>query len=176
MEKLKQSHNVTTRWRAYQLRPAGSPPISPEYRAAIEAKRPFMEQMAREQYGIEINAGPFGVDSLPALIGAQYAEAKGVGEAYHTAVFQAYWQLARKIDDLDVLADIADSVGLDRQEFLAALEAETYQQAVMAEIQQAYEYGLSGVPALVYNQRYLVVGAQPYEMLAQVAEKARAAG
>lgn len=131
-----------------------------------------MVKMARERYGLEINSGPFGINSRPALVGAKFAEAQGVGEAYHDAVFRAYWQEAKNIEDLAVLAEVATAVGLDGPQFLAALDDPHYQQAVMADVQQAFQYGLSGVPALVYNNKYLVSGAQPYELLAQVAEKA----
>jgi predicted DsbA family dithiol-disulfide isomerase len=172
LEKLKETHNVQIQWRSFELRPAAGPPISPEYRAAIEAKRPQMVKMARERYGLEINSGPFGIDSRPALVGAKFAEAEGVGEAYHDAVFRAYWQEAKNLEDLDMLAEVATAVGLDRVQFLAALDDPQYQQAMMADVEQAFQYGLSGVPALVYNNKYLVTGAQPYELLAQVAEKA----
>jgi predicted DsbA family dithiol-disulfide isomerase len=171
LEKLKQTHNVQIQWRSFELRPAGGPPISPEYRARIEAGRPQMVRMARERYGLEINSGPFGIDSRPALIGAKFAEAQGAGEAYHDAVFRAYWQDAKNIEDLGVLAEVATAVGLDRDQFLAALNDPAYQNAMMADVQQAFQYGLSGVPALVYNNKYLVTGAQPYELLVEVAEK-----
>ena len=131
-----------------------------------------MEAMARERYGLEINPGPFGINSRPALVGAHFAEAHGVGEAYHDAVFRAYWQDAQNIEDVDVLAELATAVGLNRDEFLAALDDPHYQQTMLADVQQAFQYGLSGVPALVYNNKYLVSGAQPYELLVQVAEKA----
>ena len=173
MEKLKQSHDVQIQWRSYELRPVGSPPISPEYRARIEEGRPQLIAMARERYGLEINSGPFGINSRPALVGAKFAEAQGVGDAYHDAVFRAYWQEAKNIGDLDVLAEVATAVGLARDQFLAALDDPTYQNEVMADVQQAFQYGLSGVPALVYDKKYLVSGAQPYELLAEVAEQAR---
>jgi predicted DsbA family dithiol-disulfide isomerase len=172
LEKLKRTHNVQIRWRSFELRPAGSPPISPEYRTRIEAYRPQMVAMARERYGLEINSGPFGIDSRPALVGAKVAEAQGLGELYQDTVLRAYWQEAKNIGDLEILADLATAVGLDRTQFLAALDDPQYQQAMLADVQQAFEYGLSGVPALVYNGKYLVSGAQPYELLAQVAEKA----
>lgn len=171
MKELEESHNVRVQWRSFELRPEGSPPISPEYRARIEAARPRFEAMVRAQHGIEINAGPFGINSRPALIGAKYAEAEGAGEAYHEAVFRAYWEQGKRIDDLEVLANIAESVGLEREAFLQALEDPAYELAVTADIEQAYRYGLSAVPALVFEDKYLVVGAQPYEALVQVTEK-----
>lgn len=128
--------------------------------------------MARQRYGLELNVGPFGINSRPALVGAKFAEAHGLGEAYHDAVFRAYWQEAQNIEAVEVLAGLATAVGLNRDEFLAALDDPHYQNAMLADVQQAYQYGLSGVPALVYNNKYLVSGAQPYELLVQVAEKA----
>ena len=148
--------------------------MPPEYRARIEAGRPQLEAMARERYGLELNVGPFGINSRPALVGAKFAEAQGVGEAYHNAMFRAYWQDAKNIEDVDVLAEVATAVGLNRDEFLAALDDPQYQNAMLADVQQAFQYGLSGVPAMVYNNKYLVTGAQPYEILVEVAEKAAA--
>ncbi len=124
--------------------------------------------MAREQYGIEINAGPFGIDSRPALIGEQYAMTQGCGDAYHDAVADAYWLQAQPIDNRELLANIAASVGMERAAFLAALDAPEYTEAVDADIAWAHANEISGVPALVFDQKYLVMGAQPYTVLDQV--------
>lgn len=130
-----------------------------------------MEAMAREQYGVEVNSGPFGISSRPALIGAKYAEAQGVGEAYNVAVLTAYWQNARDISDTAVLADLATSVGLDREDYLAALDDPQWTRAVLADVEQAFNYGLNGVPALILADKYLISGAQPYPALAEAVEE-----
>jgi len=158
-------------WRSYELRPKGSPPIPAEYLARIKAGKPRLIQMARDQYGLELNQGPMGINSRSALIGAKVAEAQGKGAAYHDAVFRAYWQRANNIGDVDVLGEIAHAIGLERTAFLIALSDETYEAQVEADIEQAYQYGLTGVPALIFNSRYVVSGAQPYEVLQQVVEK-----
>lgn len=168
MARLQKEHDVAITWRAFELRPRGSPPISPEYRARIEAGKPRFAAMARDQYGIVINQGPFGIDSRPALIGEQYAATQGVGDAYHDAVADAYWLRAQSIDNRELLADIAESVGLARAAFLSALDAPEHVEAVDAEIAWAQANGISGVPALVFDEKYLVVGAQPYPVLEQV--------
>jgi predicted DsbA family dithiol-disulfide isomerase len=130
--------------------------------------------MAREQYGIELNQGPFGIDSRPALIGEQYAMTQGRGDAYHDAVADAYWLQAQSIEDRELLADIAESVGLERVAFLAALDMPEYDQAVDAEIAWAQANQITGVPALVFDEKYLVVGAQPYAVLEQVLRQCEA--
>lgn len=140
----------------------------------MKANRPRLYAIAREQYGLELNPGPFGFNSRPALIGAKFAEAQGVGPAYHAAVMQAYWQEAKAIDDLDVLTDIAVSVGLDEESFRAALKDATYLKEVLADVEQAHSYGIGGVPAMVFADKYLVSGAQPHAMLARAVEQVTA--
>src|SRR5699024_4836834 len=73
LARLQREHDVAITWHAFELRPRGSPPMPPECRAQIEAGQPRLLAMAREQYGLALNAGPFGIDSRPALIGEQYA-------------------------------------------------------------------------------------------------------
>jgi len=145
-----------------------------EYRARIEANKPRLYAMAQQQYGVKLNQGPFSIDSRPALIGAKHAEEKGLGKQYHHAVMVAYWIDAQDISDLAILADIAERIGLSRQEFVAALADPNLDDLVQADIDQAQAFGLSGVPAIVFEEKYLIPGAQPYEALAQATEQVQA--
>ncbi len=144
--------------------------MSPERRAQLEASRPLFQKRAREQYGLEVNSGPIGINSRPALVGEKYAESEGKGAAFHRAVMQAYWQQACSIDKQEVLKEIAASVGLNTDNFSALLENPQFNAEVDDDIALASEYGLDGVPALVFANKYLVVGAQPYDVLKRVVE------
>lgn len=136
----------------------------------------MFERQAREHYGVEINSGPMGINSRPALIGEKYAQAQGLGSAYHDAVMKAYWQEAKSIDDLQLLQEIAVGVGLDGAQFRAALTQPEYVAAVDVDIALAREYGLDAVPALIFGEKYLVMGAQPYEVLKRAVEQAKREG
>lgn len=171
LEKLESSHNVDVEWHSYELRPKGSPPISEEYLAMIKQNTPRLMQIAREQYGLELSQGRFGVDSRPALAGAKFAEAQGLGKQYHHTVMNAYWIDGKDIADREVLADLAVSIGLDRDDYLAALDDAQYDNLVQLDIDQAKELGLNSVPAMVFDNRYLISGAQPYPVLVQATEK-----
>jgi len=70
-----------------------------------------------------------------------------------------------------VLKEIMSRVGLDETHYEAAIQNPDHVAAVDADIAQAYAYGLQGVPALIFNNKYLVSGAQPYQVLKQVVEK-----
>lgn len=171
MEKLQQNYTVDIHWRSFELRPAGSPPIPPQKLAQIDKTRPRFEQMAREQYGLEVHSGPFGIEDRQALIGDKYAESQGKGEAFHKAVSDAYWLEARNIDDVNVLKEIAGNVSLNVEQFETALKDPQLDAEVTADIELAHAYGLNGVPALIFENKYLVSGAQPYDILRQVVEK-----
>lgn len=170
---LMEQRAVAVHWRAYELRPAGSPPIPPWYLERIEQARPRFAAMMWESHGLTIHSGTFGISSRRALIGAKYAESldAATAHAYHDAAFRAYWLDAQDVSDTGVLMQIAASVGMDAGAFAAALDDPHFDQAVTDDIAQAEIYGLTGVPALVFNGKYLLSGAQPVEMLARVVER-----
>ena len=86
----------------------------------------------------------------------------------------AYWKDAHDISDDDVLIDVAEGIGLERESFVAALDDPIYANEHRQDVQQAFQYGLNGVPASVLNNRYLVSGAQPYEAFVNVVEQVEA--
>jgi predicted DsbA family dithiol-disulfide isomerase len=162
---------VAIQWRSFELRPAGAPSIPQEYRARIMAGRPQMQRRAREQYGLEMNPGPLDANSRPALVLEKYAGTQGKGAAFHVAAMRAYWEQARDIGDPAVLQEIAEQVGLNTTDFEQILASEAFDEQVTADVELAHEYGLTGVPALVFADHYLVMGAQPYQVLKQVVER-----
>ena len=170
LNELKKTRNVRVEWRAYELRPNGAPSPTPEYRARIEAGLPGLKKMARERYGIELNPGPLFINTRKVHAGHKFAEAAGAGAAYHARVMRAYWQEAQNIEDEDVLTQLAVEAGLDAAGFGAAISQKalgqnSFVEAALADETQAMEYGLEGVPAMVVEKKYLIVGAQPLDVL-----------
>lgn len=180
LDSLKEIRDVAVEWRAFELRPGGVFPGTPEqeahYRRLIRERHGQMTAYAREYFGLEMGEPVFGVNSRPALEGERYAREHGKGVEYHHACFAAHWQESRRLDDLDVLADIARSVGLDRGEFQEAVTSGKYCIPVEADLKLAWEYGISGVPAFIFGNRYLVSGARPVEVLVQVVDRCIAEG
>jgi predicted DsbA family dithiol-disulfide isomerase len=171
LEKLQESHGVTVTWKAYELRPKGSPPMPEEYRERIEAAQPRLHHLAQTQYGVELNGGELGIDSRAAHIGMKYAETQGKGHEYHKRVFEAHWLEAANIGNLDILAGLAEDVGLEREAFLASLKNTVLESEVETEQMQAYQYQLRGVPALIFENKYYIAGAHPYDELVGVVEQ-----
>ena len=92
----------------------------------------------------------------------------------HEALFKAYWEKTGDISSLDGLKAIATEVGLEAEAMATELEAGRYEELLDANRREATQVGINGIPAHVFGLRYLVMGAHPYELLKQVAEKAAA--
>lgn len=160
-------------WKAFELRPQGAPPVEPAYKARIEEHWPRTVAMGR-LYGVEMRTHRFGINTRLAHEGAKFAEAHGTPEqakAYHDAVFRAYFQEDQDIGNPDVLAEVARQVGLEVEAFRQALAAGTFREAVVTEEQFAYRAGISGVPAFIFNDKYLLVGVHPPEQLNNVIDQ-----
>jgi len=99
----------------------------------------------------------------------KWADTQPGGDAIHDALFRAYFVDGRNIGDPDVLADVAASVGLPRDQATEVIQTRSWQSAVDADWQLSRQYGVTGVPTFVAGQRGLV-GAQPYEQLEQLVQ------
>ena len=171
METLREQYNLAFIWHSFELRPADAPPIPTWYLDQINQARPVFARSMKEELGIDINSGPFGINSRPSLVGAKYAEAEGAGDAYHWAILRAYWEEGQDISTRPVLREIAAEIGLDQAAFEAALGNPVFEAQVDADIQQAAAYGLSSVPSMIFAGKYLVVGAQPLPVLEQTIQE-----
>ncbi|WP_407569957.1 DsbA family oxidoreductase [Deinococcus altitudinis] len=78
---------------------------------------------------------------------------------------KAYMSEGAHLGDPEVLVSLAAEVGLDGGEVRAALENQTYAQAVRQDEAQAQAYGIQGVPFFVLGGKYGVSGAQSPETL-----------
>lgn len=75
-------------------------------------------------------------------------------------LFHCYFARGRDVSDNEVLANAAVEAGLDYEEALSALEDQTYAEAVREAQKVSISGGIQGVPAVIINQRELLVGAQ----------------
>jgi predicted DsbA family dithiol-disulfide isomerase len=98
----------------------------------------------------------------------------GGGDAFHDAMFRAYFVEARDISRPEVLLEVAGKVGLPVDAAREVIEKRTFKAAVDADWKLSREYGITGVPTFVVG-RYGVVGAQPYEALTRLVEKGASA-
>jgi predicted DsbA family dithiol-disulfide isomerase len=102
-----------------------------------------------------------------------------VQTALKLALFRAHFNQRTNLSDRDVLLDIAAEAGLHRAAAKAALDDPELEARVLAEERQAWDLNISGVPAMIVNDRFMIPGAQAPEVyvnaLRRVAAKSREA-
>ena len=93
-----------------------------------------------------------------------WADTQANGEAFHDAMFTAYFVDDKNIGDIETLVSIASSVGLDADAARKVLTSRSFRAAVSEQWDRAYENGITGVPTFCSRDLF-VFGSQPYEVL-----------
>ena len=86
-------------------------------------------------------------------------------------IMDAYFTNGKNISDINVLADCAESAGIDRTEAHTFLSGDEFVDEVRNEIAEATEYGVTAVPTFIINGQWSVPGAQDVEMFERIIER-----
>ena len=142
----------------------------------LAAARAHFEQVANSE-ALSYGTRTHWYNSIPAHEAALWAEEhdQHQAEAFRRAVYRAYFVEDRNIASHDVLAELADGVGLESGDLRAALEEARYRPRVEEQFEFARAAGVTGVPAYVAG-KYMMIGAQPYDVFCKLIETAQAEG
>jgi predicted DsbA family dithiol-disulfide isomerase len=167
VEKLKEEYQVDIEWRPFYLRPDTPPeglPL-PDYilRARASGSEDRLSQMAG-MHSMKFVSTERIYNTRLAHEATEYARVHGKVNEFHKVVFRKVYADGLDISNWDVLRAAAEEVGLDGSDMQQVVESGTYTDEVAAQVFQAQQIGVSGVPTYVINDRYAVVGAQPYEV------------
>ena len=167
VERLKKEHNVDVEWRPFYLY-LDTPPEGrelPEHvkRARANGSEERLRSIA-ESYGMEFVSVPRIYNTRLAHEATEYARELGKGNDFHHIVFRKVYAEGQDISQWDVLRAAAEEVGLNADEMQREVESEKYMAQVADQVRWAYQIGVTGVPTYVINNRYGIVGAQPYEV------------
>jgi predicted DsbA family dithiol-disulfide isomerase len=174
------------RWRPFELNP-DMPVQGEQQEAHLQRKygrsaeegskvRGQMKEIA-ESAGVSLSyEGPNGgdADAPPAmmwntrdchkLLGFALEQAgPDVQTQLKLALFKAHFNERQQLADRDILLDIAASVGLHRGAAKAALDDAELEARVVAEQQQAWDFNITGVPAMIVADKFMIPGAQSPE-------------
>lgn len=127
----------------------------------------------QDRYGVEMDLDVArDVDSWNAQQAALFVREER-GDApfrrFHEAVFDALWQNGRDVGDPTVLADVAESVGIDGAAVREATETERWESALRERFDAAQRAGITGVPTFAYGD-HVARGAVPPAQLRRLVE------
>jgi len=106
-------------------------------------------------------------NTMRALRVTELARQRGLQRQLHDRLMRAYWEEGRNIGDSSEVLALAVEVGLDEKESAEVIEGDAYQERVLASTAQAQSIGITGIPAFLLGQRFLVLGAQPRPVFEQ---------
>lgn len=176
-------HPFEIEWHPFQLNP-GMPPDGVDRAEYLEAKfggkaktieiYARVEQAARDA-GLEIDFSQMA--RMPNTLNAHrlihWAGLEGRQTAMVSALFRAYWREGRDIGDLTTLADLAEAVGMDRALTTRLLATDADAEDLKARDIHARQRGVTGVPCFIIGNQYVVSGAQPPQVWANVIAELR---
>jgi predicted DsbA family dithiol-disulfide isomerase len=170
VERLKREHEVEVEWKPFFLHPDTPPEglrLSPQVRARFAGAHERLDQMARAA-GLEMVHPDLIPNSRRALEASEYARRQGKHEDFHRIVFDKFYGGGHDIHEWTVLRAAAQEAGLDADQMEREVEGGKYRAALDAEIEEAYALGITAVPTYVLDDKYAIVGAQPYEAFERV--------
>ncbi|MBB6454821.1 putative DsbA family dithiol-disulfide isomerase [Salirhabdus euzebyi] len=127
--------------------------------------------MAGKPYNITFGDFDRLSNTKDALIISEFAKDKGQFECFHTRLFEAYFVEGLDIGNLDILKRLGEECNLNASEMESALTNPKYAKIIEETNEEARKLGATGTPTFIINNKYRVVGAQPYENFVEILKK-----
>ncbi|WP_144796581.1 DsbA family oxidoreductase [Halorubrum depositum] len=129
----------------------------------------------RDRFGademLDLDDLPERVDSFDAQVASLYVSEERPDRwlDFDEAIFEALWVDGRDVGDVDVLADLAEAVGMDGDEIRSAVADEARRDRLRTAFTEARDATIGGVPTFRYDGR-TARGAVPPEQLERLVE------
>lgn len=178
---LRPNHPFEVQWHPFQLNP-DMPKEGMDRRAYLEAKFGGKQgaisvytDIAKhaEEAGLEVDFGA--IKTTPNTLDAHrlihWAGFEGKQYDMVDALFLAYFAEGRDIGDKEVLADLADSLGMDAAATLKLLKSDTDLEGIQSRDAEARKMGVGSVPTFIVAGQHAVPGAQPADLWVKVIDE-----
>lgn len=171
-------------WFPYQLHPE-APPEGYDYRASIERKYGTeriammfaqIKQVAKAA-GIDMDLDKIkrGANTLKAHrlldLAWQQGGVDGPQNNLSEALLKAYLCEGKDVGDIEILADLAAGVGMDKQQVFDYLSGDEDTEKVQAQIAFARQQGVNGVPSFSFDGMFALSGGQQPDVFLSVIDR-----
>ena len=168
---MKQEFAIIDEWLPFEIHP-DTPQEGVLWKDYFPGMKPeaFFRQLDERgrKMGVRFGPQPLMSNSSMAMQAGEFAKDHGKYNAYHEAVFRAFFTDCKDIGDRSVILEIARGTGLDGAALDAALEDKIYLPRLQATTREAKANGFSAAPTFVINGYGSVSGAQPIEQFRKI--------
>jgi predicted DsbA family dithiol-disulfide isomerase len=175
------NHPFVIEWHPFQLNP-DMPAGGMDRRAYLEGKfggkdgavrayAPVVQRAEAAGLAIDFEAMKRTPNTLDAHRLLHWAGIEGRQDATAMALFAAYFQQGRDIGSAEVLADIADGLGMDGAVIQKLLASDADVDAIRARDTQLREMGVSSVPTFIVAGQHAIPGCQDSALWMQVIDE-----
>ena len=167
VEKLKDEYKIDLEWRPFYLYwdvpPQGQE--LPDYvkRARLNGSEERLRAIA-ESYGMKFESTKLIYSTRLAHEATEYAREHGKANEFHKTLFRKVYAEGQDPSQWSMLRSTAEEAGLNADEMQKLVQSNKYTDYVEEQVRWAQQIGVTGVPTYVINDRYAVVGAQPYDV------------
>ena len=180
-------HPFEIQWKPFQLNP-DMPAEGMDRREYLEWKFGGREGAIKVYGEIAKTAEATGLDiafekikRTPNTLNAhrliRWAQVEEKQSAVVSQLFKRYFREGQDISDIDVLVDVATTVGMDGDLVRRLLDGDSDLAETIAEDKKAREMGVQGVPCFIIGASYAVQGAQNTDVwaniIAEIVEKSK---
>ena len=118
--------------------------------------------------GVRFGSQPLMSNSRRAMQAGEFAKDHGTHDAFHEAVFRAFFTDCKDIGDRSVVLEIASGAGLDAAALDAALASDIYLPRLQETTLAAKANGISAAPTFVIDGYGAISGAQPIDSFRKI--------
>ena len=174
IEKLPFKNEIDVEWKSYQLNPEYHNTNNENIYDYLSRSKGMpieqAKQMTKQVVEMASNAGltmnfdkniPANTFDAHRLI--HLAAKHDLQDFAEEKLFEAHFVKGLNLGEKSVLLDVAEEIGLDRQEAEAVLNGNEFAEAVRYDIYESQNLGIRGVPYFVMDRKFGVSGAQPVE-------------
>jgi predicted DsbA family dithiol-disulfide isomerase len=183
LEQFSEKDKIAIHWKSYQLAPdLVTQPGKNINDYLVEYKGISAEQAQSMNDNVSRMAEKEGLDfrfdiatvanSFKAHQLAHFARQFNKQDAAEELLFKAYFSEGKNIDDIDTLLKLGSQLELDQKGLKEVFEHNLFSNEIDADIYEAQQIGVKGVPFFVFDDKYFVSGAQSSELFLEVIEKA----
>lgn len=181
MQRFEGKAEFALAWHAFELNPNMPPEgqdinehMAQKYGATPEQSKANRERLRNAgsdlDFDFSYHENMRMVNTFDAHRVLHWAGETGKQTALKLALFKAHFTDGKDVSDHEILIAVAGSVGLDEKRARDLLGSDMFAADVRAVEAEWQDRFISGVPAFIFNKKFMVPGAQDSDVFAQIIE------